>query len=143
MKIVIEHSKPGQNPVADLFAEPMSIEEEAEFKKLMIAEELLQLMEQKRISRSQLAEKMGVQPSRITAMMKGTNNFTIETLVKAGRAVGAELHQHFVPATKRAHWAVYDESEVHETFRAPKGPVRNTSAFHITDTAGEDDASAA
>jgi plasmid maintenance system antidote protein VapI len=88
----------GDNPISKLFAEPPSIEGEAEYQKLMIVEELLQLMEEQGISRSELAERMGVQPSRVTSMLTGSNNFTIETLVRAGRAVGAEIELHFVPA---------------------------------------------
>jgi len=143
MKIITEPSNAKTNPVADLFASPMSVEEEAEFKKLMIAEELLLLMKEKGMNRSQLAEGMGVGPSRVTAMMTGTNNFTIETLVRAGRAVGAELHQHFAPQHKKAHWAVYDECETHAAFRAPMKPARNQSTFRIARTAKEDNATAA
>jgi transcriptional regulator with XRE-family HTH domain len=143
MKIITEPSKARTNPVADLFASPLSVEEEAEYKKLMIAEELLLLMKEQGISRSQLAERMGVGPSRVTAMMTGSNNFTIDTLVRAGRAVGAELHQHFVPQHKQAHWAVYDECETHEAFRAPMKPARNPSTFQIAPTAKEDNATAA
>lgn len=96
MKITITK---GDNPVGRLFAETPSIESEAEYRKLMIVEELLTLMAEKGISRGELAKRMEVQPSRITAMMTGSNNFTIETLVRAGRAVGAELAVHFVPVT--------------------------------------------
>lgn len=97
MKITITK---GDNPVGRLFAETPSIESEAEYRKLMIVEELLTLMAEKGISRGELAKRMEVQPSRITAMMTGSNNFTIETLVRAGRAVGAELAVHFVPMKK-------------------------------------------
>lgn len=88
----------GDNPIAKLFAGPPSIESEAEYRKLMIVEELLTLMKDQGISRSELAERMGVQPSRVTSMLTGSNNFTIETLVRAGRAVGADIELHFVPA---------------------------------------------
>ncbi len=87
----------GDNPVSRLFAGPPSIESEAEYRKLMIVEELLTLMKDQGITRSELAKRMGVQPSRVTSMMSGSNNFTIETLVRAGRAVGAEIEMHFVP----------------------------------------------
>ena len=94
MKIIYTH---GDNPLAKLFAELPSIESEAEYKKLMIVEDLLRLMKEQGINRTELAKRMGVPNSRITAMLKGTNNFTIETLVRAGRAIGAELQQTFVP----------------------------------------------
>jgi len=99
MKLKITHRK-GHNPYSKLFSEPPSIESEAEYRKLMIVEELLQLMEEQGITRSELAKRMGVQPSRVTSMMTGSNNFTIETLVRAGRAVGADIELHFVPMKK-------------------------------------------
>ena len=97
MKITITK---GDNPVSRLFAEPPSIESEAEYRKLMIVEELLTLMAEKGISRGELARRMEVQPSRVTSMLTGTNNFTIDTLVRAGRAVGADIQLHFVPMKK-------------------------------------------
>lgn len=97
MKITITN---GDNPVSRLFAEPPSIRSEAEYRKLMIVEELLTLMEENGISRGELAKRMEVQPSRVTSMLTGTNNFTIETLVRAGRAVGADIELHFVPLKK-------------------------------------------
>jgi len=99
MKIIITKPDPS-DPLVQAFAAPPSIEGEAEYRKLMIVEELLQLMKKQGISRSELAKRMGVQPSRITSMMSGSNNFTIETLVRAGRAVGADIEMHFVPMKK-------------------------------------------
>jgi transcriptional regulator with XRE-family HTH domain len=97
MKITVTK---GENPVSRLFAETPSIEGEAEYCKLMIVEELLTLMAENGISRGELAKRMEVQPSRVTSMLTGTSNFTIETLVRAGRAVGADLELHFVPMKK-------------------------------------------
>ena len=97
MKITITK---GDNPVSRLFAETPSIECEAEYRKLMIVEELLTLMVENGISRGELAKRMEVQPSRVTSMLSGANNFTIETLVRAGRAVGADIELHFVPMKK-------------------------------------------
>lgn len=97
MKITITK---GDNPVSRLFAETPSIGSEAEYRKLMIVEELLTLMAEKGISRGELAKRMEVQPSRVTSILSGTNNFTIDTLVRAGRAVGADIELHFVPMKK-------------------------------------------
>lgn len=92
----------GKNPFSGLFSGPLSIEGEAEYRKQWIVDELIGLMEDQGISRSELAKRMGVQPSRITSMMSGSNNFTIETLVRAGRAVGADIELHFVPRKNAA-----------------------------------------
>lgn len=99
MKIIYRKADPN-DPLVKAFAEPPSIGSEAEYRKLMIVEELLTLMAENGISRGELAKRMEVQPSRVTSMLTGANNFTIETLVRAGRAVGADLELHFVPMKK-------------------------------------------
>jgi len=118
MKIKIIRSKK-QSPLAEAFAEPLSLESEVEFRKLIVVEELLQFMKREGINRSELADRMGVPPSRITKMLSGDSNLTIDTLVRAGRAVGADLHQTFAPEGKKVRWTSYDPAEVHEAFAAP------------------------
>jgi plasmid maintenance system antidote protein VapI len=49
-----------------------------------------------------LASRMGVPPSRITRLLGGSENLTIATLVRAGRAVGAELKLTFQSANASA-----------------------------------------
>ncbi|QTN34192.1 helix-turn-helix domain-containing protein [Akkermansiaceae bacterium] len=97
MKIIYEKVS---NPLADAFAEPFSLESEIEFCKLEAVEELLQFMKREGINRSELADRMGVPPSRITRLLNGSENLTIATLVRAGRAVGGELKIRFQPAAK-------------------------------------------
>jgi plasmid maintenance system antidote protein VapI len=99
MKITYTRRK-GDNPYAGLFSGPISIEGEAEYRKQWIVDELLGLMEEQGITRGELAKRMEVQPSRVTSILSGANNFTIETLVRAGRAVGADIELHFVPMKK-------------------------------------------
>jgi plasmid maintenance system antidote protein VapI len=94
-----------RNPLADAFAKSIAkLESQVEIRKLSIVEELLQFMKREGINRSELAERMGVGPSRITAMLSGDSNLTIDTLVRAGRAVGADLAQTFVPQGQKGHW---------------------------------------
>lgn len=114
----------GNSELARDFARPPSVEQEVEFRKLIVVEELLQFMKREGIKRTELAERMGVQPSRITAMLSGDSNLTIDTLVRAGHAVGANLHQTFAPQGKKVRWTCYDPAEVHEVFSAP---VRTTT----------------
>lgn len=129
----IEIRKPtGDSSLADAFGAPFTVEEEAEFKKLMIVEDLLDLMKKQGIHRSELAKRMGVQPSRITSMLDGTNNFTIETLVRAARAVGATLEQTLVPIGMKGRWLAYYENEVHDGFKATIRPIGiRADAFHL------------
>jgi plasmid maintenance system antidote protein VapI len=94
MKITITRSDP-TDPLVRAFAEPLSLEGEIEFRKLEAVEALLQFMKREGITRSELASRMGVPPSRITRLLGGAENLTIATLVRAGRAVGAELKLSF------------------------------------------------
>ena len=99
MKIIYRKADPN-DPLVKAFAEPFSLESEIEFCKLEAVEELLQFMKREGINRSELAGRMGVPPSRITKMLDGSENLTIATLVRAGRAVGGELKIRFQPAKK-------------------------------------------
>jgi len=124
MKITYSKADPN-DPLVKAFAEPYSIGSEAEYRKLMIVEELLTLMEENGISRGELAKRMEVQPSRVTSILSGTNNFTIETLVRAGRAVGADIELHFVPVKKdkvkgRGRKHEKDEPPVSKVAECPK-----------------------
>ncbi len=101
MKITRTKSK---NPLARAFAEPLDLDQEIVYRRLTVVEELLQFMKREGINRSELAQRMGVGPSRITKMLSGDENLTIDTLVRAGQAVGADLAQTFVPHGKRGHW---------------------------------------
>jgi len=125
MKIIIRKKS---NPLAEAFAKPFSLEGEIEFRKLIVVEELLQYMKREGINRRELAARMEVPPSRITKMLDGTENLTIATLVRAGRAVGADLHQTFAPAGKKVRWTCYDPAQVHEAFAAP---VRTVAVEHL------------
>lgn len=99
MKIIYRKADPN-DPLVKAFAEPFSLESEIEFCKLEAVEELLQFMKREGINRGELAERMGVPPSRITRLLNGSENLTIATLVRAGRAVGGELKIRFQPARK-------------------------------------------
>lgn len=116
----IEISK-AQNPVASLFAQAPSEVAEAEALKVAFADELAAFMKQNGVSKTELARRMGIQPSRVTSMLSGTSNFTIDTMVRAARAVGASLHQKLLPAGKKVRWQTWNESEVHPKFRPATG----------------------
>lgn len=136
------------NPLAEDFAKTPSIEAEIEFRKLIVVEELLQFMKREGINRTELAKRMNVSSARITAMLSGDSNLTIDTLVRAGRAVGGDLHQTYAPMGKKIRWTVYDPTETHESFSAPllqpTTPVKQASAnFTLGGIADNDDARAA
>lgn len=128
------------------FAAPYEPDEEAEFKGLMFVEELLTLMKEQGINRTQLAKRMGVGSPRVTAMLNGSSNFTLETLVRAAQSVGATLEQVLVPAGCKGRWVIVRVDEIHSEFKPRKKDTsaRNASFELETDEiAPEDHADAA
>jgi plasmid maintenance system antidote protein VapI len=107
-----------KSPVATAFAESLtSVEAQVELRKLEIVEELLQFMKHEGINRTELAQRMGVGPSRVTKILSGDENLTIDTLVRAGRAVGADLAQTFVSKGQKGQWIATHK---------PKSTAKNT-----------------
>lgn len=62
-----------------------------------LGEDMCLLMEQQGLSRTQLAERMGVSPAYITKILDGNPNLTIKSLLKLSDALGRELTIHFAP----------------------------------------------
>jgi len=58
--------------------------------KIEIAEQICRMMEKRNITQSDLARKLGKNRAYISKILKGTTNFTIETLVLIGRKLEAE-----------------------------------------------------
>lgn len=126
-----------QKLIAEL---PFDAASEAEFKGLMFVEELLTLMKERGINRTQLAERMGVGSPRVTAMLNGSSNFKLETLIHAGHAVGATLEQTLVPEGMKGRWVNYREDEIHSEFRPRKSQVFTNPPFQLeTDEIATDD----
>ena len=141
MKIeIIKPDKPTelQKLISELPFDPAS---ETEFKGLMFVEELLHFMKEQNINRMQLAERMGVGPSRVTAMLNGSSNFKLETLVRAAHAVGATIEQALVPAGSKGRWVMVREDEIHSAFkpRQRKDTAASASFELETDEIASDD----
>lgn len=124
MKIRIEKSG---NLFKGLIPKELSLDSEVEMKKLMIVEDLLEIMEQDGITRTELAKRMGVGPPRITSMLNGTNNFTIETLIRAARAVNGELHQTLVHKNKKVDWLISEKFGECEFLSTPQRKIERPS----------------
>lgn len=59
--------------------------------RLGLEEDLARLMSKKKILKSDLAKNADVSPPFITKILSGTNNYTLKTMAKLARAVGAVL----------------------------------------------------
>lgn len=60
-------------------------------------EQLHTLAEARQLSRADLARLLGVSPAYITKIFRGNVNFTVETMVRLARRVGARLELNLVP----------------------------------------------
>jgi len=67
-------------------------------------EELHDLAEVNKVSRVELARRLGTSPAYITKVFRGNANFTIDTMVRLSRAVGGKLHLHVAPEEHKVHW---------------------------------------
>jgi len=67
-------------------------------------EELHKLAEQRKISRAELARRLGTSPAYITKIFGGNVNFTLETMVRLARALGGQLHLHVSPQEHEGLW---------------------------------------
>lgn len=126
------------------FSAPLSFSQKVTVKKLLIVEQILERMKGLGMNRTKLAGKMEVSTARITAMMDGTNNFTVETLMRAADAVECELAMGIIPKGCQVKWITYYESDVHTSFLPAKQPVAEAPAhFKLSEPSGLDEAHAA
>lgn len=65
--------------------------------KLDFAIELNNLLEKRRVSRADLARFLGNSPAYITKILRGENNFTIDTMTRIARALDGDLALHITP----------------------------------------------
>lgn len=72
--------------------------------KLEFVRGVTRVMRHKGISNAELARRMKTSPSYITKVMRGDENFTMESLVKITDAVGGTLHIHVADSCAEVRW---------------------------------------
>ena len=60
-------------------------------------EELNRIAQLEGVSRAELARRLGTSAAYITKVFRGDANFTVESMVRLARAVGARGHIHLAP----------------------------------------------
>ncbi len=126
MKIQITTQKPDE--VQRFFSAPLSFSQKVVVKKLFIVEQLLERMKALGLNRSKLAARMEISPARVTTIMDGTNNFTIETLMRAADAVDGELALTIVPKGHRITEASPSPASSRSTKPSRKRTAKPSSA---------------
>lgn len=78
---------------------------------LEFTEEVIARMEALGISRAELARRLGVSPAYITKLLRGTTNFTLETMTRIAHILGCTLRTHLQPDGARSQWFDVFESK--------------------------------
>lgn len=68
-----------------------TVEYKEEMLFLEITERIVALMEVAKVSKAELARRLGCTPAYITKLLSGTTNFTVNTLLRIGDALDADL----------------------------------------------------
>lgn len=71
---------------------------------LEFTEEVIARMEALGISRAELARRLGTSPAYITKLLRGTTNFTLDTMIRIARILGCTLRTHLQPDGTRSQW---------------------------------------
>jgi len=69
--------------------------------KIDIAEQIYILMEKKKVSKAELARRLGKNRSYITRILKGTTNFTLETIVAIAQKLDAKWSFNLIDEKKK------------------------------------------
>ena len=65
---------------------------------LAFAESISQLLEVQHLSRAELARRLGTSTAYVTKMLRGDVNFTLRTMVRVSRILGADFRPVVEPA---------------------------------------------
>ncbi|MCM3903734.1 MAG: helix-turn-helix domain-containing protein [Pyrinomonadaceae bacterium] len=88
----LRESKTTSKRFADLL---QSVEQSDRFQidalKVEISEQIYRAMNRQRISNAELARRLGKSRAYVTKLLRGTTNFTLESLVRIGRALSNEV----------------------------------------------------
>jgi len=66
--------------------------------------DLLRLMEEKKVSRAELARRIGSSRAYITKLLGGNANFTLMTMVKLAMALDGAIHIHIADRQADVRW---------------------------------------
>lgn len=101
--------------------------------RLEVMIEVARAMEERGISRAELARRLGTSKAYVTKILRGDANFTLETLARLAHALDGRFRFHVAPAGTETHWfdvplpihgsIVFAEYETAATAFAAPGPT--------------------
>lgn len=88
---------------------------------LEFTEKMVRRMEELSVSKSELARRINTSPAYITKLLRGTTNFTVETMTKVALALECEVRLRLQPQGARTKW--FDLWENTPESVSPRAPV--------------------
>jgi len=86
--------------------------------------DVARLMTQGKITKADLARRLGTSPAYVTKILRGDANFTIESMVRLVKAIDGRLHIHVADEDHRVRWLdIIDQ-------RKPEEPVQYPTEFY-------------
>jgi plasmid maintenance system antidote protein VapI len=67
-------------------------------------EDVWRLMEEQKVSRAELARRLGTSRAYATKLLGGNANFTLQTMAKVAMALGAQVHVHVAGRDVLTRW---------------------------------------
>ncbi len=67
-------------------------------------EDLCRLMEQRGVTKAELAKRLGSSPAYVTKALQGNTNFTIESMVRLTRALDGKISLHVGRSEDHTRW---------------------------------------
>lgn len=92
-------------------------------------DDLYSLMETRGVNKAELARRIGSSPAYITKVLRGNNNFTIESMVRLVRALDGQLCIHVGRAEDQVRWFDVVAKRGHHA-AAPQAGFRRISETH-------------
>jgi plasmid maintenance system antidote protein VapI len=89
-------------------------------------EDLWRLMEEQKVSRAELARRIGTSRAYITKLLGGDANFTLMTMVKLAMALGGAVHVHISDQQSYTTWQ--DKPRSKPSSETPKVKIRRRKA---------------
>jgi plasmid maintenance system antidote protein VapI len=68
------------------------------------AEDIWRLMEEQKVSRAELARRLGTSRAYVTKLLGGNANFTLQTMTKVAMALGSTVHVHVADQKAITRW---------------------------------------
>jgi len=83
-------------------------------------EDVWRLMEEQKVSRAELARRLGTSRAYVTKLLGGNANFTLQTMTKVAMALGSQVHVHIAGRDVLTRWI--DEMPSQERAASSEAP---------------------